>query len=355
MVLAGCNRNELRIRTFRCPDDSTGDGITLKEYVENTMKRRLLASLLATLVSAGSAATATAAESRSFCVWDPLGASGPYASHMKDIRVEALAAGFDLQIKPYTDEAIAANDFRAGQCDAVLLTDIAAHKFNKFTGSLVALGAIPTDEDLKVLLQTLAQPKAASLMVHGDYEVAGIFPAGGIYVYTRDRKIHSVDTIQGKKIATFDYDPSSVTMVRHVGASPVPATTSNFAGMFNNGSVDVAYAPALAYKPMEMYKGVEPNGGVYNYKFAQMTHQMVVHRAKFTPEFTQKTREIFFNRFDKFMDQVKAAEADIPANYWIQPTKEDGSGFDSMLRGVRVALKDEGHYDPRTLNLMLKV
>lgn len=318
------------------------------------MKRKAIASLLAGVLAATAVGTVSAAEKRSFCVWDPLGATGPIFNQMKNIRTQALSWGYDLTLRSYTDEAIAANDFRAGQCDAVLLTDIRTRDFNKFTATLVAVGALPTATELKIVLETLSQPKAAPLMVNDKYEIAGLMPAGGIHVFTRDRKIHSVETIQGKKIATFDYDPSSMTMVQHVGASAVPSSTSNFAGKFNNGSVDVCYAPAIAYKPLELYKGVEPNGGVYTFTFAQMTYQMTVQKDRFSPEFSQQSRTWFYNNFDQFMEFVRQAEADIPDQYWIEPTPMDAAGFDSMLKGVRVALKNEGVYDPRALNLMLK-
>lgn len=319
------------------------------------MKRKAVTSLLIGLVATATFSSVSAAEKRSFCIWDPLGATGPIFNQMKSVKTQALSWGFDLDLKAYTDEAIATNDFRAGQCDAALLTDIRTRDFNKFTASLVALGAIPSDNELRMLLETLAQEKAAPLMVQDKYEIAGIMPAGGVYVFTRDRKIHSVETIQGKKVATFDYDPSAMTMVQHVGASAVPSSSSTFAGKFNNGSVDVAYAPAIAYKPLELYKGVEPNGGVYTFKFAQMTYQMTLQRDRFTPEFAQKSRQWFFDNFDNFMKQVHEAESDIPDQYWIEPTPMDAAGFDSMLKGVRVALKKEGLYDERALNLMLKV
>ncbi len=319
---------------------------------------RKAGALVSMALSASLALTsgaAQAAETRKFCVFDPLGSSGLIFSQMKDIKVQALSWGFDLDLKAYTDESIASNDFRAGQCDAVFLTDVRARDYNKFTATLVALGAIPSDEALKTLLGTLVQPKAGKLMTSGDYEVTGILPAGGVYVFTRDKTIRSVETIQGKKIATFDYDPAAMSMVEHVGGSAVPATPSNFAGKFNNGSVDVAYAPAIAYKPLEMYKGVEPNGGVYRYKFAQMTYQMIVRKSQFDDGFGQHAREFFFDRFDQAIEDIRVAESDIPSGYWIKPTAKDASGFDNTLKNVRISLKEQGIYDPRALNLMLKV
>src|SRR5690554_685086 len=242
---------------------------------------------------------------RSLCVFDPIGASGPLFNVVKPVKPAALEWGVDLTLQAYTDEKIAAEDFRAGQCDAVLLTGTRAREFNKFTGTLEAIGAIPGDKELQMVMDTLTQPQAASLMKSGNYEVVGILPAGAIYLFLRDRNIDTVEKLQGKKIATLDYDNASLTMVRRVGASVVGSSTANFAGKFNNGSVDIAYAPAVAYTPLELYKGVEPNGGVFNYKLAQMNFQIITHAAKFPEGFGQKAREYAATRYNEAYELVR--------------------------------------------------
>ncbi|RMF15925.1 MAG: hypothetical protein D6758_08935 [Gammaproteobacteria bacterium] len=318
------------------------------------MSSKLLRACVgAALVVAG--LSVQAAEKRSFCVFDPLGASGPLFNAMKDTKVKALSWGYDLEMSAFTDEKVAADDFRAGQCDMVLLTDVRAREFNKFAGSLVAVGAIPGYDELRTLLQTLATPKAEKLMTNGNYEVIGMLPAGSVYVFVRDKSINSVETIQGRKVAAFDYDPAAVTMVRHVGASVVPASPSSFAGKFNNGSVDVAYAPAVAYKPLELYKGTQQGGGIFKYPFAQMTFQIIAHKDRFKPGLGNMARAYFYGEFDKAMETVKKAEAEIPANEWVIPKPEQREGFDKMLRDVRIALKEQGVYDEKALRLMLKV
>src|SRR5690606_2315380 len=168
------------------------------------------------------------------CEFDPIGASCPLFNVVKPVKPAALQWGVELTLQAYTDEKIAAEDFRAGQCDSVLLTGTRAREFNKFTGTLEAIGAIPGDKELQMVMDTLTQPQAASLMKSGKYEVVGILPAGAIYLFLRDRNIDTVEKLQGKKIATLDYDNASLTMVRRVGASVVGSSTANFAGKFNN-------------------------------------------------------------------------------------------------------------------------
>ena len=58
-------------------------------------------------------------------------------------------------------------------------------------------------------------------------------------------------------MAVFDNDPVAKTMVRRVGGSVVGASPSSFAGYFNNGSVDIIFAPAVAFDTMELYRGIE--------------------------------------------------------------------------------------------------
>ena len=41
-----------------------------------------------------------------------------------DLVPKAITWGLDVSLKPYTDEKVASNDFKAGMCDVVFLTGI---------------------------------------------------------------------------------------------------------------------------------------------------------------------------------------------------------------------------------------
>lgn len=310
------------------------------------------------LALAGVAAGGAVAEElpkRSFCIFDPVGANGPLFSVMSSAKPAALEWGVDLQLRAYTDEKIASEEFKAGQCDSVLLTGTRAREFNKFTGSLEAMGAIPGEREMRMLLQTLSQPAADKLLRNGDYTVAGILPAGPIYLFMRDRSVDTVEELQGKKIGTQDYDNAAVTMVRHVGASVVGVNAANFAGKFNNGSIDIAYAPAVAYAPMELYKGVTPNGSVYDYKLAQMNFQILIHADRFPEGYADSVWGYAMDRIDDAYKLINEAEAGIPEKYWVHPSPEQVSDYDKMLREVRLDLRDVGTYDATALRLMRAV
>ncbi|MDX1456271.1 MAG: putative solute-binding protein [Marinobacter sp.] len=289
---------------------------------------------------------------RSFCVFDPVGANGPLFAITKTFQPVALREGIKLDLRAYTDEKVAAEDFKAGQCDAVLLTGTRAREFNRFTGSLEAMGAVPGEEEMRLLYNTLAQPNARQFLVDGEYEVAGVFPGGAVYLHTRDRSIDTVEELQGKKIATLDFDDASLRMVRHVGASVVGSNSANFAGKFNNGSVDLAYAPAVAYTPLELYKGVTPGGGVFKYALAYMNFQVIIHRDRFPDNAGQMVRDESIKRIDQAYEIISQAESEIPEDVWMTPPEDDVAEYDKMLREVRLSLLEDGVYDERAIRLM---
>ena len=291
----------------------------------------------------------------SICVFDPLGANGSLFNTMKDYRTVAFEWGVDLEPRAYTDEKIAVDDFKAGQCDATLVTGARARPFNKFTTTIEAIGAISDEKMLRKLLATISSPKAAKYMREGQYEVAGIMPAGPIYLFTRDKEIDTLEELSGKRIDTIDYDQPSIFMVNHIGASMVPSNSANFSGKFNNGSVDVAYAPAVAYKPLELYKGLEENGGILRFVLAYMDFQIILRTDKFPKGFAQKSRTAVASYFDRVNEFVEKETKEIDPKYWIDLSDDAKQQYGGMLRDVRIKLRDQGVYDGKMLKLMRKL
>lgn len=291
-------------------------------------------------------------EKRTFCVYDPLGASGSLFGMMKDYKTLALDWGVDFHLRAYTDEKIAIDDFKAQQCEAVLMTGARARPFNKFAATVEAIGAVPSHDVMRNVVNVISSPKAAKLMVEGRYEVAGVMPAGPIYLFVRDRNLDSVEELSGKRIATFEYDQPSIKLVNYVGASVVPSNSANFSGKFNNGSVDVAYAPAVAYKPLEMYKGLANNGAVVRFNLAYLDFQMIIYKDKFKEGFGQKSREKIAQEFDRFLTYIEKDTADIDAKYWLDLKEQDMDKYNEMLRKVRISLRDENVYDGRMLRIL---
>jgi hypothetical protein len=325
---------------------------------QTSRARRALSTLFTlSLLAVATLSVAHAEDKRTACVYDPSGANGDIFQMMKAYQVAALEWGVTFELKPYTDEKIASEDFKAKQCDAVLMTGTRGRNLNSFSASLEAMGALPSYSLLKGVLKRLLSSKGAKVLnPTGSTEVAAIFPGGAVYLLVRDRGVNTVEQLAGKKIATLDFDTAAKYMVQHVKASMSAADVSTFAGMFNNGNVDVAYAPATAYKALELYKGVKGKGGVIRFPLAQMTLQLFVHSDRFPEGFGAQSRAYAVKHFDKALAVVKKAEKDIKASSWVEISGDDQVRYEQMFQSVRIHLRDkEKVYAPKALKLMRMV
>jgi hypothetical protein len=319
------------------------------------MIRKSVAAL--TLAAIAPIASAQAAK---MCVFDVIGANGDVFNMIKDYALEMKAHGVDFELKPYTDEGVAVGDFNAGQCDAVAATDIRTRPFNRFTGSVSAVGAIPSYDDLKTLLATLAQPKAAPLMKANGYEVLGIIPVGAGYLFVNDRSIDTAGELAGKRMATLDYQKDAIHMVNFIKATVVPSDITNFAGKFNNGSVDTAYAPAFAYEALELYKGIGEAGGIVDYPLAQLTIQIIAREGVLDDAASQSAREVAWAMFPQAMNLITSQEQAIPEEKWIRIPEKDIQGYQEMFRQNRIEMRDGLNgapdvYHPKMLGLLSKI
>ncbi|MDC0661651.1 putative solute-binding protein [Marinobacter sp. SS21] len=319
------------------------------------MFRKTLAAMTLTL-----AAPVVAAEPVKMCVFDVIGANGDVFNMVKDYALEMKALGVDFELRPYTDEGVAVGDFNSGQCDAVAATDLRTRPFNRFTGSISAVGAIPTYDDLRTLLATLAQAKAAPLMKENGYEVLGIVPAGAGYLFVNDRSIDTAGELAGKRMATLDYQKDAIHMVNYIKATVVPSDITNFAGKFNNGSVDTAYAPAFAYEALELYKGIGDTGGIVDYPLAQLTIQIIAKDHVLDDATAQQSREVAWGMYGQAMDLVTRLENAIPEEKWIRIPDNDVQGYQEMFRENRIQLRDgiggaSQVYHPKMLSLLSNI
>ena len=88
---------------------------------------------------------------RVICIWDIVGRAGPIYGAAMEARAQALEFGVELDMVPYTNETIMIEEFKSGRCDAALMTGMRARQFNKYTGSIDAIGALPTQEHVYLL------------------------------------------------------------------------------------------------------------------------------------------------------------------------------------------------------------
>ena len=300
------------------------------------------------------------------CVYDMLGATGDLYNMTKDYVVAMQRNGASIELKGYTDERVATEDFRTGQCDAVVATAFRIRQFNAVSGSIDTLGAttivrngkidIPASyEVVRKLIQTYASPAATKLMTEGNNEIGGIIPLGAAYPIVADRKINTIEALAGKRIAAFDHDKAQAVMIQRIGAQPVSADITNFSTKFNNGAVDMIAAPTMAYKPLELAKGIGKNGAITRFPIMILTYQMVINRTKFPDGFGVKSREYWSSQFDRAMQLIKQADASIPPATWMDLSAENSYKYTLMLRESRIDIAQKGLYDKRGLKVIKKI
>ena len=311
-------------------------------------------------------ATPAAHAKQRVCVFDILGTSGDGYNAAKDYAIEMQKQGADIELKAFVDEHVAVEDFRTGQCDAVMATALRTRAFNSLTAALDSVGASTIVKNGKLdmaasidvvrrTIQTFASPKAAPLMVQGAYEVGGIVPMGAAYAFVNDRSISNLEAAAGKRVAAFDHDKAQAQLIQRVGARPVVADVTNFGTMFNNGNVDVVMAPSIAYKPLELNKGMGTKGAVHRFPMTILTYQMIFKRDKFPEGFGQKSREAWLGRFDSVVELTKRADATIPEKFWLDPTAADADRYVNLMRDGRIDMADKGFYDKKGLKIIKRV
>ena len=125
------------------------------------MKTTTGLAALAAVALLSLSSNAMALTKRTFCVFDIIGANGDTYNIMRDYKTAAVQWGVDVELKPYTDEKIASEDLKAGQCDAAVLTGIRGRQFNSYTGSMDSIGAIPSYDAMKTVIAVIASGNAS--------------------------------------------------------------------------------------------------------------------------------------------------------------------------------------------------
>ena len=298
------------------------------------------------------AATSLVQAKQVVCVFDLVGKSGDVYALMKDYQLAAKNWGADIELRVAQNEAVIAEDFKAGKCDGISVTGMRGRQFNDFTGSLDAIGAIPNLKLAVKVMQGLANPTFSKYMVKGKYEIAGVIPVGDAYLMVNDRNINTVAKAAGKKIAVLDYDQAQKIMVQQVGAQAVSSDVTNFGSKFNNGQVDIIGAPAAAFKPLELHKGLGSKGAIVNYTILQVTGNIIIRPERFPKGYGQQSREWVKAQLPRAFDILGKMKADIPMKYWMDVPAADKSGYQKMMREARINLTQQGVYDKRMMKLL---
>lgn len=297
---------------------------------------------------------------KSLCVFDLLGANGPVYAQMRDYKIAAMAWGVDFSLKPYVDEKEAARDFKSGLCDAVSLTGTQSRKFNRFTGSLDAAGALSSYQQLKAVIASFSSEQAKSLLVSGPYEVVGIIPMGAVFLFVNDRALvaRQVDKsgdLKQVRVAIMDDDPAQAELLGMIGTAVVESSISEMYDRFNRGKVDVTYGPAVVYEAMELYRGLQPRGGVIDFPVAQLTVQIMIRKERFSAQFAASSRQYVLSGFDQAIEKARNFERRIAPQWWLEISEQDQRRYHDMFRAARRSLVEKGVYSVKMLRLMRSV
>lgn len=316
------------------------------------MKKEFLA--LTTIVLLGISSTSQAKQE--ICVFDLLGKAGESYKMMEEWALAAKTWNTDVQLIAYQNEELADKDFKNGKCDAAYITTMRARQYNKFAGSIDALGGVPTNAiALKAITFVLDKRNVKRLKTKIDneeIEIGGIGQIGPAYIFVNDRAINTIEKGKGKKFAVLAYDKAQIAMVERVGAIPVPSDISNFIKKFNTGEVPMVGAPAYAFKPLEMEKGLGSKGALINFPVLNVTADLVFRTQKFPATFGNDSRTWFIKQLPRQFSMVKRLEEGIPAKYRLNLNKADTEKYQKLLRDGRMDLTRQGIYDPTMMSVL---
>lgn len=314
------------------------------------MKKGLWALSATALLVAATPAQAK----QDICVFDLLGKAGESYKLVEEWKLAAKTWQGDVELIPYQDEEKAEKDFDAGKCDGVYMTSMRARKYNKFAGSVDAVGAVTSNaiaqKAISYVLDKRNQHRLTATMNGEKFEVAGIIQVGLAYIFVRDKKIDTIEKAKGKKFAYLHYDQAQKAIVESIDLVAVPSDISDFVKKFNSGQVDVIAAPAYAYKPLEISKGLA-NGALFNFPVVNITGDLIIRPEKFPAGFGPQSRKWFVNKLPSNFAMVQRLEAGMNAKK-ITLTNEDKTRYQKMLRDGRMNLTKQGVYDASMMNVL---
>lgn len=292
------------------------------------------------------------------CVFDLLGKAGESYKLMEEWALAAKAWGADINLTVYQSEEAVDKNFKTNKCDAAAMTTMRSREYNKFGGSIDALGGIPNNEIARRAINYALDKRNAKRLVFEKngvkYELAMITPIGIAYIFVKDRAMNTLEKGKGKKFAYLHYDLAQKVAVERVGAIGVPSDIFNFVKKFNDGEVDAIASPAYAYKPLEIYKGLGSNGAMFTYPVVNVTADLIIKPEQFPEGFGIKSREWAVKQLPSSFKKIEKMEAEIPAKYKLNVSKDDALRYQKLLREGRIELTKRGVYDPVMMSVLKK-
>ena len=317
------------------------------------MNKGLFALAAATLFSVAGQTQAK----QKICVFDPMGKAGEVYKVAEEWALAAQNWQAKIQLVPYKDEATAQIDFEAGECEGVYMTSMRARKYNKFAGSIDAIGGVINNQVAKKAIHFALDKRNKRRLIttiDGDtFEVAGISQFGLAYIFVHDKSINSLAKAKGKKFAYLKHDDAQRKILKAIGMVGLPSDVSDFAKKFNTNQADVIASPAYAYKALEIEKGLGTIGAMFdNVPVVNITIELIIRPNSFPAGFSLNSREWFIQQIPTSFAMIKRLEDAIPTKYKYSISKEEVENYEKLFREQRIRFTKDGIYDPVMMGVL---
>lgn len=292
---------------------------------------------------------------RMTCVWDVLGKQGPIYTSTVDQALRMRHYGITMHVTAYTDEQEVVDKLKSGECDTSIMSGAQAKQFNDFTGSIEALGGVPSRKHMKYLMQVLASTHAHKKMQQGDYHVVGVIPIGDNYLFTHDGKKPTLKRTFNGKAAIVNSDVSQKALFDAFDMEIINGkNTAAAAGAYNLADADVVMAPLVGYNMFNLGSGLK-HGTIVDYPLSQMTLQVISRVDTIPPEVGQFLREDLFIKLNMLYREVEKNSKEVPREKMIKLSNRESKILDSKIAAIRDKVTQEGGYNKGMMKLQKKI
>ena len=292
---------------------------------------------------------------RMTCVWDVLGKQGPIYTATVDQSLRMKHYGITMDVTAYTNEQDVVDKLKSGECDTSIMSGVQAKQFNDFTGSIGALGGLPSRKHMKYLLQVLASTYTHKKMQQGDYHIVGVLPIGENYLFTHSEKKPTIKRTFRGKASIVANDASQKALFDAFGMKTIQQkNTAAAAGSYNLADVDVIMAPLVGYNMFNLATGLK-HGSIVDYPLSQMTLQVVSRVDTIPPEVGQFLREDLFVKLNMLYREVEKNSREVPREKMVKFSAREEKLLDRKIATIRQQITEEGGYHKGMMKLQRKI
>lgn len=293
--------------------------------------------------------------SRTLCVWDVLGKQGPIYTATVDQQLRLKHYGINMEVTAYTYEQDVVDKLKTGECDTSVMSGTQAKQFNSFTGSIGALGGLPSRKHMKYLLQVLASTYAHKKMQQGNYHIVGVIPIGENYLFTHSGKKPTIKRTFRGRASVVGNDASQKALFDAFGMKTIQEkSAAAAAGSYNLASADVLMAPLIGYNMFNLGAGLK-YGSIVDYPISQMTLQVVSRMDSIPPEVGQFLREDMFVKVNMMYREVEKNSREVPREKMFKFSPREEKLLDTKIATIRQQVTDEGGYHKGMMKLQRKI